>query len=130
MSKAERIQNFEAFLKEEGYAPILDADGDLVFKCEGRTYLILLEDNDEEFFRIVFPNFWRIESPAEREAVQRAALQATAETKVAKVYPLGDNTWATIEMFCPTVEEAKPVFERSMNALHAAVALFVEEMRK
>ncbi len=129
MSKTGRVQRFQEFLREEGYPSTVDAEGDIVFKCEGHTYLILLEENDEQFFRIVFPNFWRIESQEERQQVERAALHATAETKVAKVYPLGDNTWATIELFCPTPEEAKAVFERCLSALRAAVALFVEKMR-
>lgn len=130
MSKAQRIQVYFDFLKKEGFVPQLDRDGDIVFKSEGRTYLVILDENDEVFFRLVFPNFWSIENEAERMKVERAALIATANTKVAKVFPVGNNTWATIEMFAPSPENVLPVFLRSMSALMTAVNKFVEEMRK
>jgi len=129
-SKAERVRIFQEFLRKEGYVPEIDSDGDIVFKREGRTYLIFLSDKDDEFFRIAFPGFWKIESEEERARVERAALRATANTKVAKVFPVGENTWATIELFCESIEAAKPVFARSMNALQHAVSEFVKEMRE
>lgn len=130
MSKAERVRVFSDFLRGEGYAPTTDSDGDIVYKCEGRVYLVILDEGDNEFFRIVYPGFWSIESPEERIRVERAALKACADTKVAKVFPIRDNTWATIEIFCANIEQAKAVFRRSMSALQTAVATFVEEMRK
>ncbi len=130
MNKAQRIQVYYDFLKSEGYLPELDRDGDLVFKIEGRTYLIILDENDEPFFRLVFPNFWRIESAAERAKVERAALIATASTKVAKIFPVGENTWGTVEMFASSPEHVLPVLLRSLSALNTAVMKFVEEMRK
>lgn len=130
MNKAQRIQVYLDFLKKEGYVPQLDRDGDIVFKIEGRTYLIILDENDEVFFRLVFPNFWSIESEAERLKVERASVIATANTKVAKVFPVGNNTWATIELFAPSPESVLPVLMRSMSALMTAVNKFVEEMRK
>jgi hypothetical protein len=130
MSKADRVRVFSDFLKEEGYSPKTDDDGDIYFKLEGKTYLILLDDKDEEFYRIAYPGFWSIESPDERLKVERAALKATAETKVAKVFPVRDNTWASIEIFSSSIDNAKSVFFRSMRALQAAVETFAEEMRK
>ncbi len=130
VNKAQRIQVYYDFLKNEGYLPQLDRDGNIVFKVEGRTYLVLLDEQDEPFFRLVFPNFWRIESEEERHKVERAALIATAGTKVAKIFPISDNTWGTIEMFAATPESVLPVFMRSLSALNTAVMKFVEEMRK
>ncbi len=129
MSKADRVRMFSDFLRSEGYAPQTDDDGDIIFKYEGRVYIVLFDD-DEEFFRILFPNFWDIENQEERVKVERAALTATAETKVAKVFPVRDYVWATIELFCSPPENAKSVFNRSMRAMRAAVNTFVEEMRK
>jgi hypothetical protein len=130
MSKADRVRVFSDFLKEEGYSPKTDDDGGIVFKAEGKSYLIILDDKDEEFFRIVFPGFWSIESPDERLKVEQAALKATAGTKVAKVFPVQDNTWASIELFSSSLDNAKSVFSRSVAALQAAVGTFAEEMSK
>ena len=128
MSKADRVRVFCDFLKDEGYRPEVDEDGDIVFKSEGNTYLIILEENDEEYFRLVFPTFWSIESSEERKKVERAALKATADTKVAKVFPVRDDTWAAVELFASSLDDIKSVFSRSMSALQVAVGAFVEEM--
>jgi len=129
MSKQDRARMYHDFLSEEGYAPKIDKEGDVMFKYEGGVYLIIMDEKDEEFFRLVYPGFWPIESEAEREKAQLAALAATAETKVAKVFLVGDNTWATIEMFCAPPEVFKTVFRRSLRALRAAVHAFRVEMQ-
>ncbi len=128
MDKKQRAKMYHDFLEEEGYSPTIDSDGDVIFKSEGRTYAILIDERDEDFFRIVFPNFWPIENSQERQKVEQAALQATAETKVAKVFPVRENVWASIEMFCSPPEVFKAVFARSMSALRAAVGTFAEKM--
>ena len=129
MTKQERAEMYRGFLAEEGYVPKIDGDGDVTFKYEGGGYFIGVDEKDEEFFRLVFPSFWSIESEVEREKVAKAALQATAETKVAKVFPVRDNTWASIEMFCSPPEAFKAVFRRSLSALQASVESFREGMQ-
>jgi hypothetical protein len=114
------------YLREEGYLPKLDEDGDIVFKCEGRTYYVILDGNDEQFFRLVFPNFWSISDEEERARVMSAAQAATAKTKVAKIFPVKDDTWASVELFLPSAEAFNAVFSRSMSALRAAVQTFRE----
>lgn len=100
----------------------------MIFKAEGRTYAILIDERDREFFRLVFPNFWPIESKQKRVEVEQAALQATAKTKVTKIFPVRNNVWASIEMFCSPPEVFRPVFTRSRSALRAAVGTFAEKM--
>jgi len=129
MSKKDRVKMYRDYLQGEGFSPKLDKDGDIVFKMEGRIYIIIVDERDEEFFRIIFPNFWSIENDGERAKVERAALQATAETKVAKVFPVRDNVWASIELFLSPPEGFKPIFQRSMSALRSGVGTFVSKMR-
>ena len=129
MNKKERAQMYMDYLHSEGFSPQLDQDQDIFFKFEGRTYLILIDERDEEFFRLVFPNFWSIDNEAERVKVEKAALQATADTKVAKVFPVKDNVWATIELFCMPPDAFKGVFKRGLSALRSAVNTFTEKMR-
>ena len=130
MTKSERAEMYRSYLAEEGYAPKIDDDGDVRFKYEGGSYFISVEEKDEEFFRIVYPAFWSIENESERAKVAQVALLATAETKVAKVFPVRDSTWASIEMFCSPPEVFKAVFGRSLTALRAAVQTFREKMQE
>jgi predicted aspartyl protease len=120
------------YLAGEGYRPTVDSDGDVIFKDEGKTYYIEVDTNDAEYFRLVFPNFWEIESDAERERVIRAANYATMKTKVAKVYMRSDgkDTVASIEMFLSQPEQFKAVFPRAMSALRSSVNNFVEAMKQ
>jgi len=130
VSKADNLQMYTDFLRAEGYVPQIDQDGDIVFKVEGGMYLILLDEKDDQFFRLIYPNFWSIESPNERIKVEKAALVATGNTKVAKVFPVGNNVWGAIEMFAASPEAIKPVFARALSALRTAVNSFKEEMHK
>jgi hypothetical protein len=130
MTNQERTAMYRTFLEEEGYRPRIDGDGDVFFKYEGRCYVIVVEETDEEFFRLIYPDFWGIESDSELAAVKEAALRATAETKVAKIFPVRDNTWATIELFCSPPETFKPIFHRCLSALRASVEKFVSQMQE
>lgn len=129
MDKPSRAKMYRDYLAEEGFTPKIDDDGDVFFKYEGKNYVIIIED-DEQFFRICFPNFWSIESEEERKKVQEAALYAAAKTKVAKVFPVQDDTWAVIELFCDPPESFSRVFRRSLGALQAGVNNFIEKMHE
>lgn len=130
MTKQERTDMYVQYLTEEGYAPKVDNDGDVFFKFEGRGYVILIGEKDEEFFSLAFPNFWSLESDAERAKAVDAALHATKQTKVAKVFPVKDDTWATVELFCCPPDAFKSVFRRSLSALRAAVENFRTKMKE
>ncbi|GAB4307772.1 MAG: hypothetical protein Kow0069_05570 [Promethearchaeota archaeon] len=130
MDKKKRAKIVYDFLKSEGYRPEIDRDGDVVYKQEGRTYVIILEERDPEFFRIVFPNFWPIESQEERLKVSIAANEATAMTKAAKVFPIRDNVWASLGSFVDPFESFKKVFKRSMGALNQCVFNFQKKMQE
>lgn len=48
---------YRLFLLEEGYAPSIDDDGDVRFKFEGGDYFVLIDREDEDYFRLVYPAF-------------------------------------------------------------------------
>ena len=125
-------QLYVDYLTKEGYRPVVDPDGDVVFKHEGGTYYIDIDTSDEEFFRLVFPNFWSIDNADELARALFAADHATMKTKVAKVYLRSDgkNTSASIEMFFGRPEQFTEVFHRSMSALRASIVNFREIMEK
>jgi hypothetical protein len=128
MTKQEVAEYFDKYLKDEGFAVTIDGDGDLIFKQEGRTYVLIIDEKDPDFLRLAFPNFWSIESEEERKRATSSAMTATAKTKVAKVYLAGDNTWAAIETFAKP-EGFAPFIARGLMALRAAANNFAETMR-
>ncbi len=112
------------YLVEEGFQPKVDGDGDVVFKREGGTYFIRVSENDPQFFSLVFPNFWLIESEAERLRVYAAANLSNGVTKVCKIFTMKDNVWAAVELFVASPPDFKGVFRRSMSALDGGRANF------
>jgi hypothetical protein len=130
MNKQERAEMYRHYLEDEGYKPVVDSDGDVIFKKEGGNYLITIDERDEEFFSIMYPAFWKIESEAEGSSVLVACNHANSASKVAKVFRVRDNVWAASELFLATPDGFKPVFERAVMALQHAVRVFGTTMRK
>ncbi len=117
------------FLQREGFRPRLDDAGDVMFRCEGREYWLMVDDDDPDYFRLLFPNFWSVDGEAERQRAVLAAAEVTAEIKVAKVYVLGDDTQAAAEMFLGDPRDLPRVFDRALQALRGAVRRFCELMQ-
>jgi hypothetical protein len=124
MNKSELQAMYVNFLREEGYRPEVDKDGDIVFKYEGGTYIVFVD------FRIVYPNFYHIGDEVERQKVLRAADYATGSTKVGKVFTVRDRVWGSVELLFSSKEEFRGVFGRAMRILRTAVMSFVEKMRE
>ena len=124
------VEAYVEFLQTEGYRPVVDDAGDLVFKCEGRYYCITIDEDDPLYFRLVFPNFWGLESEAERHWARIAAAEVTAEFKVVKLYPQHDDMQAATELFLAHEDDFRQVFERCVTALQGAVRRFCEIMER
>lgn len=119
---------YAEFLRAEGFRPVIDDAGDLVFKCDGGFYFVTVDDDDPHYFRLVFPNFWGLESEAERHRARAVAAEITAEFKVVKVYPQHDDMQAAAELFLPNPADFRLVFERCLAGLQGAVRRFCELM--
>ena len=129
MTRQERLDLYREFLDQEGFRPTIDEDGDLMFKVEGKTYFVFVDGTDTQFFRLVFPSFWSIENEEERAKAYVAAHDATAQTKVAKVFVVKNDTWASLELFCDPPETVRTVLTRGLSAVQSAVDTFARIMR-
>lgn len=125
-----KIAMYKTYLEQEGFHPKQEG-GLLLFEDEGRSYVIFANEDDPEYFQLVFPDFWSIDSDNERARAYQAANHATAVTKVAKIHVQedGKNVWASIEMFFESPEQFNGVFTRSMRVLKAVVNNFSEKMK-
>lgn len=130
MTRDERADMYLEYLAEEGYRPNKDDDGDVVFKAEGLTYYIIVDEQDAQYFRLLHANFWSIDSPEELLQAFEAASFASRQTKVAKVYVREDakNTSATVEMFVEPPDNFRATFSRAMGAMRTCVNNFKDKM--
>ncbi len=128
-TREERAQVYFDMLSNEGFRPSYDSDGDIDFKYEGGSYVLIV--GEEPFYvRLLFPNFWTIESDEERVRALVEANEVSASTKVVKLNIIRDNMWAGVELFQPTPEAFAVVFERCLSVLRTGVSDFVRRMRE
>jgi len=129
MTASERTQMYMAYLKDEGFSPTVNQFEDVVFKFEGLTCVIDIDDRDGEFFQIIVPNIFRVEDEDKRALALAAANSATSNMKVAKIILVGDSAWASFETFLATPDAFEPVFRRSLRALQEAIRHFATHLR-
>jgi len=127
MEKTEYVTMYSEYLREEGFSPTVDEDGDIVFKFEGSIFYLVM-DEETNYFRLIYPAFWSIDSEAEQEAAMRSALEVTKTIRVVKINIIKESVWATFETFCANPEDYKILFRRALNLLRAASRRFAEKM--
>ena len=116
------------FLKEEGYVPSLDKDGDILFKVTGDTYYILVDENDLQFFQI----YMGINLGKTKLAdALNATNYANRRSKVAKAYISqdGKSVVIKIELLLNKPEDFKQLFSRCMLIMKNAEEHFLSELK-
>ena len=77
------LQNaYMDYLRQEGYVPSIDTDGDIQFKVAGDTYYIIVDDRDLQFFQ-VYTGFKM--DTVSQDAALSAANSSNRSSKVVKV---------------------------------------------
>ncbi|GGH77641.1 MAG: hypothetical protein EP346_12200 [Bacteroidetes bacterium] len=124
-----RLQEmYLGYLEDQGIEGWIDSDGDVQFTYNDRNYFVEVNEDDNEFFRVVLFNIWPIESQSEAVQVAFAVDEVNRQAKVAKAYTQNDNVWIACELFVGHPEDFKPVFDRCLTAIDAAIDTFVAEM--
>ena len=117
-------QTITEHMTEEGYRPSLNADGEIMFRFEGKTCYLQTSEKDHDALRIVIVNFHPLKTKADREKATVAAQEATASTKVVKIFTLDDDTWCVVELLMPEPERFPEILSRTLSAIRAGLASF------
>jgi hypothetical protein len=128
MTNIDLAHYFADYLLKEGYSPTIDDDDDVVFKFEGQTYVISTDTTDVQYFRLMYLNFWSLESEEERQLAAMVAAVVNRQLKVVKVFVADNETHASVELFVNHIDDFKPVFRRSLAALQSAARAFCKGM--
>lgn len=131
---------FQSLLESEGFSRgQIDWDdqsqtSDLIFKVEGRNFMLIADADDEDFVRLVFPNFWPLDSDEEFAAALQALSLVNGRSKGVKVYASSnnDNVIATVEFL---ISAANPqltagLFLRYIRMLNSGAEEFARIMRE
>jgi hypothetical protein len=116
------------FLRDNGYEPVLDENGDVRFEAGGLKHVLSVCGNDAEFLLIVLRDLWPLETGRDRSAAIRASARATARTRGVKVCVVRGTVEAAFEMFIVRLDEVGPVLPRAIDALRSATRAFALDM--
>jgi hypothetical protein len=129
-TKAELQEMYVSYLREESCSPSVDSDGDVVFRFDGLHYYIYVAEDDPAYFRIVYPDFWEIESEAERIKASAVIMEVNRTIKIAKVYiTLRDNTSIDAAVLLNTPQDFKRHFSRMLDTIQTARREFIAGMK-
>ena len=117
------------FLAEEGFRPKLDEDGDVYFKYEGATYVVIAGHGDATILTVLLPYFWPLEDAAERTRAMEAAMNAQKSVRIGRVTVLDENVSASINAYLPDEQSFRAVLLRSIDGLHYLARVFRDHMR-
>ncbi len=128
-SESELQNIFMEMLSDEGMEGWIDSDGDVQFTYNDHSYFIEVNEDDNEFVRVVLFNIWPIESQSEAVQVAFAVDAVNREKKVAKAYSTNsDNVEIATELFINSPYDVHGVFMRCLRAIEGGLDQFISEM--
>lgn len=130
MDKDELQQVYTRYLDEQGFRPTVSDMGNVLFKSEGRTYVIYLDPKDAAYFRIVLS----FKADDGDETLRNRRLEALNEVnrtmKTVKSHIGTDgNINFSVEMFQAKVGDANKDFARTLRAMGQAVTKYGAKMK-
>ena len=116
------------WLASEGYKYTTSDEGELIFKYQGYGMVVMADENDPLFLRIIMPNIYEVQN--DEVNVLRALNTINAGIKTVKGFIVQDNVWLSIEMYIDSSPEMEDFLERCLDILVASGGKFAEELRK
>lgn len=116
------------FLEREGFRPCPDHAAAVTFAYESARFTLIVDEEDEPYFRLVLPNFYAIDTPQEMAAALYAANEVNNLVKVARIAIVRDRVWSVAEMFVGADARLDDFFVRTLDTVRLAARQFLERM--
>lgn len=116
-------QEIMTYMREAGYAPQIDGDGDIVFTYQELNCYIIIEDGDEgELFVKTFIPYVKPEDISAEDAnmLYTAINKANEEYRVVKCYYTSDRIIFLVDTWISSASEYTRFFKLYMRGLHHA----------
>lgn len=117
-----------SFVREEGYMPTLDSDGDISFKREGNSYWVQVEAYEDGYYVTVM-TLTGIEG-SNLTKVRRAMDEAVRSIKFARQYTTTSekSVVTSYSWYCTSIADFKKMFSDALLVVSTADARFIEKM--
>ena len=117
------------FLRKEGFCPE-ETEFGLAFKCEGKNFLLIYDDDDETYFRLMMPCIFEMNDENE-DAVYRAMNEVNSSVKVIKAYIMCENeVWLGFEVLVDTTPVVGDFIPRAINMLNGGARKFYQALQE
>lgn len=114
------------FLKEEGFSPEIDSDGDIAFKSEGKKYYIIVSKTDENPMYVVLCRMFNYPEEYSRETFILATRELNLYKGI-KVVCLKDYYRIGAELYVRDSEPIKGLFYKSVELINIATSEVIEK---
>jgi len=136
MSKEELQRMYLDYLISRNIQAHIDEEGDIEFDYEGThinvelTFYIVIDESDQQYFRILAPGLYSLETESKRHQALLAAANASRRASVAKIYARADGATmnASAEAFVASPQDFKVVFLKLMRELDNVMHYFLNEI--
>ena len=117
------------FLQDEGFCP-QETDFGLAFKCEGRNFLLIHDDDDDQYFRLMMPCIFEMTEENE-EAVFKALNEVNSSVKVIKAYIMCENeVWLGFEVLVDSTPVVGDFLPRAIAMLNRGARVFYQAIQE
>ena len=127
-------QVYYDYLKEEGYCPKKYDDGDIGFKHEGNTYIIHIDHDDPEFFRMSSIYGYKCKNDDDKTKAYKAASETTKMKKMVKTIIVENGKdiviITAVECILNLWMDFKINLNRWLKAMDSAIYYFIQNMLK
>ncbi|GAA5511369.1 hypothetical protein Dcar01_00076 [Deinococcus carri] len=118
----------KAALEAQGFTVEEAGELGLRFQYEGGTYYLPPSGADTEFFHLLFPNFWELESDEEFGRALVACDAVNREAKLVKLHTAEGDVWAGVEALHDSPEAFITHLPRYLSYVQEAVRVFRDAM--
>lgn len=125
-----RLSEIFEFLAKEGFRPVTKSKFCLEFKFEGITTLVNITSTYEQFYSVIVPYIWPIESAEELAWAYKAVNHLCTEKKLVKAFITPDEkyVWIAAESFYEDVSQFLLSLPRIMGMVYVGTTLFGDTM--
>lgn len=114
------------FLKEEGYMPEIDSDGDIAFKIEGKQFYMIISKTDDNPMYVILCRMFNYPDEYSRETFILATKELNLYKSI-KVTCLNDYYRVGAELYTRDAEHIKGIFYKSVEVINKLTSDIIEE---
>ena len=114
------------FITDEGYAPSIDSDGDIMFKFEGKTYYVKIYKDTNPYFIAIY-RYHTYNETFTKEKILNAVAECNFKKGV-KVVAYEESYNYRAEMFINSIEPLKGVFTQLLDQIKSISSALADMM--